>query len=88
VYDYFSGQKFGKGTFMFEMRPIEDVIRVASAGGGFAMEARVKQTNDLVRIASAASKSGARVIFRGLDVRPVEDLIRIASAGKGTVIFE
>ncbi len=72
---------------MFETRPIGDVVRIAAAGGGFTMDAGVKQTNDLVRIAAAASSNGARIRFTGLEVRPIDELVRIAAAGGGAVEF-
>jgi hypothetical protein len=72
---------------MFEMRPIEDAIRVAEVGGGFTMDASMKRTDDLVRIATAASNNSARVTFTGLETRQTADLVRIAVAGKGAVCF-
>jgi DNA replication protein len=72
---------------MFELRPTEDVIRIAACGGGFSFDASMRPTDDLIRIAAAASGKGARVRFVGLSMRPTEDLIRIASAGKGCVEF-
>ena len=72
----------------FQMRPTNDLIRIASAGGGFTLDADVRPTEDLIRIASAASAAGARVHFRGLSLRPTDDLIRIGSAGRGVVSFE
>lgn len=73
---------------MLETRPVEDLIRIASAGGGFRLNAALRPTNDLIRIASAASTSGARLYFDGLGMRTTEDLIRIGSAGKGRVSFD
>ena len=73
---------------MFEMRHIEEVVRIAAAGGGFRMDASMKQTDDLVRIAAAASNKGARIVFTGLKMRQTEELIRIAAAGQGCVFFD
>ena len=73
---------------MFEMKPIEEIIRIAAAGGGFRLDASAKHINDLVRIAAAASKYGAQIILTGLQMRPIEDLIRISAAGQGSVFFE
>jgi hypothetical protein len=72
----------------FSVRPTNDLVRIAAAGGGFRLSAAVRSTDDLVRIAAAASSSGARVSFAGLNVRPTDDLVRIGAAGKGSVSFE
>jgi hypothetical protein len=73
---------------MFENRQVEEVVRIAAAGGGFRVDASLKQTNDLVRIASAAATKGARIVFAGLENRQTEELVRIAAAGEGCVFFE
>lgn len=72
----------------FEGRTVDDLIRIAAAGGGFRLEAGGRSTNDLIRIAAAASASGARVTFAGSAGKMTDDLIRIAAAGKGAVVFE
>lgn len=72
----------------FELRPIDDLIRIAAAGGGFTLTASLKPTDDLIRIAAAASNKGSCVKFVGLSLRPTDDLIRIAAAGKGCVVLE
>jgi hypothetical protein len=72
---------------MFDMRSLEDAVQVAQAGGGFTMQASVRRTDDLVRIAQAAAKSGAKVTFTGLEMRRTEDLVEIALAGQGAVSF-
>lgn len=68
-------------------RPINDLIRIAYSGGGFVLDATNIQTNDLIRIANAASNKSAKVVFTGITSRSTEDLIRIGSAGKGSVQF-
>jgi len=73
---------------MFEVRQIDEIVRIAAAGGGFRMGASLKQTDDLVRIAAAAANHGARIVLLGLQMRPTEDLVRIAAAGKGSVFFD
>ena len=73
---------------MFELKPINEVVRIAAAGGGFTMNGKLKPTEDLVRIAAAASSNQARIVFVGLQLRPTQDLVRIAAAGKGCVVFE
>lgn len=70
-------------------KPTDDLIRIASAGGGMYVSSS-KPTDDLVRIASAASASGkgAQIIVSGATRKPTDDLIRIASAGNGCVVFD
>jgi hypothetical protein len=72
---------------MFSLKSTNDLVRIAAAGGGFALDAALRPTNDLVRIAAAASSKGARLIFRGMTMRPQDDLVRIAAAGGGCVEF-
>jgi len=72
---------------MFEARRTDELIQIASAGGGFELTAAPRTTAELIQIASAAAASGAQLIFRGLGARPTAELIQIASAGKGRVVF-
>lgn len=72
----------------FEMRSTDELVRIASAGGGFRLDASMRSTDELVRIASAASNKGSQVTFAGLKLRTTDELVRIGSAGKGTVILE
>ena len=72
---------------MFELKDVNEVVQIVSAGGGVQMNGARKTTDDLVRIAAAGAKSGARIEFYGLRRRPVEDLVQIARAGKGCVMF-
>jgi hypothetical protein len=69
-------------------RRVEDLIRIAAAGGGFLPNARTRTTDELIRIASAGSANGARITFSGMQSRPIDDLVRIAGAGAGCVSFE
>ena len=66
----------------------EELVRIASAGGGFRLDTSGRQTEELVRIAAAARTTNATVIFAGMGMRSVDDLLKIGSAGKGCVIFE
>jgi hypothetical protein len=70
------------------MRTTDELIKIATAGGGLVLEAGRRPTDELARIAAAAKRSGASMIFRHVAARKTEDLVRIAAAGKGTVIFE
>lgn len=72
----------------FQDRPTEDLVRIATAGGGFKLDAVGRPTDDLVMIAGAASDWGVLLIFAGMDDRPTKDLVRIAEAGQGNVVFE
>ena len=72
---------------MLQNRTTNDLIRIAAAGGGFALDAAARSTDDLIRIAAAAREKG-RLVFRGLGARSTYDLIRIAAAGGGAVSFE
>ena len=72
----------------FELRSTNDLVRIASAGGGFRLDATVRSIEDLVRIAAAASGHGTGLYFRGLGIRATDDLVRIGAAGKGAVVFE
>jgi DNA replication protein len=73
---------------MFETRTIDDLVRIAAAGGGFKLDASMKRTDELVRIAAAAATNGAKVILTGLTARTTDELVRIGAAGKGSVFFE
>ena len=68
--------------------PIDDLIQIASAGGGFRLDATQRYPDELMQIATAAKNGGATVIFYGMSRCYTHDLIRIATAGKGAVIFE
>jgi len=68
--------------------PIDDLIQIASAGGGFRLDATQRYPDELMQIATAAKNGGATVIFSGMFQYYTNDLIRIATAGKGAVIFE
>ena len=72
----------------FELKPTQELVQIASAGGGFRLDAALRPTPELVQIASAASNKGSQVTFAGLKLRPTPELVQIASAGKGCVILE
>ncbi len=48
----------------------------------------MKSTEDLVRIAIAASNLQAQIIITGANMKSTEDLVRISLAGKGCVVFK
>lgn len=77
-----------KHYMAFELYMVDDLIRLANAGAGFRIDAKLRQTHDLVRIATAAAKGGARITFAGMKLRQRDDLIRIAVAGQGNISFD
>jgi hypothetical protein len=68
--------------------PVDDLIRMANAGGGFRLDATHRYPAEPMQIATAAKTGGATVIFSGMSAHYADDLIQIATAGKGSVIFE
>ncbi len=70
------------------IKSTNDLVRIAAAGGGFHVKAGTKPVNDLVTIAAAASRNGARIVVSNSAHLPTDDLARIGAAGKGSVIFE
>ena len=70
------------------MQTVEGLVRLAAAGGGFAVDANNCLLDYLIRIAAAGSGKQARLVVRQLQHLNLEDLIRIAAAGKGCVFFE
>jgi len=73
---------------MFELKRTDELVRIASAGGGFSINAGLRQTSDLITIARAGSIHGAPLVFRGLNLRTTDEIVSIAQAGKGCVSFE
>jgi len=72
----------------FAGRSTEDLVRIATAGAGFRLDATARPTDDLVAIAAAASDWGVRLVFAGMEGRSTDDLVAIAEAGEGSVEFE
>jgi DNA replication protein len=66
----------------------EQLVKIASAGGGMILDATAKTTDQLVRIASASSQSGAKIIIANINSKTTDQLVKIASAGEGNVIFD
>ena len=73
---------------MFRSRPTTELIKIASAGGGFKLWAASRPTEDLINIAAAAAYGQAQVTICGMGSRPTDDLISIAFAGRGFIKFE
>jgi hypothetical protein len=73
---------------VFETRTTHELMQIASAGGGFRMDASARPTHELMQIAGAAKNGGANVIMVGMTTRPTHELMQIASMGRGRVSFE
>jgi hypothetical protein len=71
----------------FETRHTNDLIRILLSGGGLDLDASLRPTDDLIRMALAAKQSGASLTLRRLDPRLPEELVRIALAGGARVVF-
>ena len=69
-------------------KTVEDLTRIANAGGGLHLSAASYTTEDLICIAHASSKKKARLHLSSCKSKTTEDLLRIANAGKGCVSFE
>lgn len=66
---------------------VDQLVRIASAGGGLKVDAKLKTVDQLVRIASAASNHKAILEIINTTLLTVDQKVRIASAGKGSVFF-
>ncbi|WP_327464237.1 hypothetical protein [Sphingopyxis sp.] len=72
---------------MLSNKPIDDLWRVAAAGGGLDFDASRYSTDQLWRLAAAAGNSGAKLTLRKVGDRATDDLWRLAAAGKGNVVL-
>ena len=63
-------------------------MRIAAAGGGFAIDGGRFTTEDLMRVAAASGNKGVTLHLHGLSGRTSEELMRIAAAGDGAVFFD
>ena len=70
------------------MLAVNDLVRIAAAGGGLILQAPGYSVSDLIRIASASSSKRARLILKSAARLSVDDLVRVAAAGGGCVSFE
>lgn len=69
-------------------KTINELVRIAFAGGGFTIDASTHTTNELVRIAHAASNLMSRIHILNANRKTTDELVRIAFASKGCVTFE
>jgi hypothetical protein len=73
---------------MTEKLSLDRVVHLAQAGETFTLNGATVPLDDLIAIATAASRSKAMVRLRGLTGRPLEELMRITVASQGRVILE
>ncbi|WP_421702104.1 hypothetical protein [Aliiroseovarius sp.] len=67
---------------------VNNLIRVANAGGGLRLDALAFSVDNLLRIANAASSKQARIVIENSSALSADNMIRIGNAGKGAVLFE
>lgn len=66
---------------------ITDLVRIASAGGGFNIDCSNYSVLDIVRIAAAANTGGGLIFLNNTSKFTIIDKVRISAASKGHVIF-
>ncbi|QXB02779.1 hypothetical protein [Aeromonas sp. FDAARGOS 1416] len=69
-------------------RTTENIIRIVQAGGNMNVNGERMTTENMIRIAMAAVKSGSTITFMGLGKHTTENLIRIVKAGGKNVIVQ
>ncbi|MEN5071003.1 hypothetical protein [Stenotrophomonas sp. TWI1183] len=67
---------------------IDQIVRIAAAGGGMTLSSNGKTVDQVVRIAAAASRKHAKLVIRNTQGYTVDQLVRIAAAGDGCVFFD
>ena len=70
------------------LRSIDELIKIARAGGGFTMDASLCTTEDVLRVARVAGEFGADLRISRISGKTTDDLVKIATVGKGHVFFE
>lgn len=65
-----------------------EFMQFSSACGEKIVDATQKTENELLSVAAAAAKSGAKIIISNVQIREKDLLIRIANAGKGNILFD
>jgi len=63
----------------------DELVQIATAGGGLDLRNVVISTDDLTRIAAAAAKTRASIKIKA--TRPLQAMIDIAAAGQGCVVI-
>ena len=69
------------------MKTIDQIVKIVAAGSGVIVDASMT-TDQLVKIAAVAAKSGALVVVKGADSKLNDQLVKIAVVGHSRVIFD
>ncbi len=69
-------------------RSVEDLCRIAHAGGGLKLDGANFSADELARIAHAGSHKGARIVVTNSLHFTTDELMRIGHIGQGCVFFE
>ena len=72
---------------MYHRFSLDDLIQIATAGGGFEIAGARFSALEIMRVATAASKSGARITIRNTPRFSLDELLRIPTTGQGAVLF-
>ena len=73
---------------MIGNKTVDDLARIALAGGGLCLDAKGYTPDNLVRIALAAKSKGSCLDIENSDSLTVDAMARIALAGGGCVMFK
>jgi len=71
----------------FDHLRTDDLMKIASCGGGFTISGGQRSVADLMKIATCAGATGARITLTGMNAS-TDDLMRIATCGNGCVVFD
>lgn len=66
----------------------DELVQIASAGGGFSIDAAKLTNEEIISIASAASGRKSRITVLNVNMKTTDELVAIASAGNGCVVFD
>jgi hypothetical protein len=69
-------------------RSIGELVRIAGFGGGFTLDARKYNLEQVIRVLNAAADSGARIHIANAGDMTTDQLVRLAGLGKGCVTFD
>ena len=69
-------------------RTADNVIRILKAGGNISVDAKGKNTDNILRIVQVAVEMNKVVTFRNLDDHNTGNILRIVEAGGDNVILE
>ncbi|MGM0563974.1 MAG: hypothetical protein ACQES2_06555 [Pseudomonadota bacterium] len=69
-------------------KSIEELVRIAAAGGGVRVDGGALDVDELVRIVAAGGAKKTEVIIANADAMKTDGLVRVAAAGQGRVSFD